>query len=350
MDYDVIVIGPAQPARSRPGAGRRRAARRDRRARAGRGECSYFACIPSKPCCGPARPSRRRATCPARARPCRGRSTSARPSPGATSWSPAGRLRPGGVARRQGHRPGPRQRPPRGPRRRRRRRAAADAEHVVIATGCDPLVPPLPASRGSRACGRTGRRRLSPRSPGACSSSAAARSASSSPRRSGDSGRRSPSWRARRTCSRGNPRRSGRARRGAGGRGGRAAPRPPRVLRRARGRRVRPALRRRRRAARRPDAAGHGQAPPHGRDRAGDGRHRGRAARDRGGRAVRAGENVWAIGDVAGIWPLTYVGKYQGRIAAANILGTPREASSTPCRAWCSPTPRWRRSARRTAR
>ncbi len=28
---------------------------------------------------------------------------------------------------------------------------------------------------------------------------------------------------------------------------------------------------------------------------------------------MRAGENVWAIGDVTGIWPLTYVGKYQGR-------------------------------------
>jgi pyruvate/2-oxoglutarate dehydrogenase complex dihydrolipoamide dehydrogenase (E3) component len=39
------------------------------------------------------------------------------------------------------------------------------------------------------------------------------------------------------------------------------------------------------------------------------------------------GENLWAIGDVAGIWPLTYVGKYQGRIAAANILGEPREAN-----------------------
>jgi pyruvate/2-oxoglutarate dehydrogenase complex dihydrolipoamide dehydrogenase (E3) component len=36
---------------------------------------------------------------------------------------------------------------------------------------------------------------------------------------------------------------------------------------------------------------------------------------------------VWAIGDVTGIWPLTYVGKYQGRIAAANILGRPRQAS-----------------------
>ena len=38
-------------------------------------------------------------------------------------------------------------------------------------------------------------------------------------------------------------------------------------------------------------------------------------------------EDVWAIGDVTGIWPLTYVGKYQGRIAAANILGRAREAN-----------------------
>jgi pyruvate/2-oxoglutarate dehydrogenase complex dihydrolipoamide dehydrogenase (E3) component len=41
---------------------------------------------------------------------------------------------------------------------------------------------------------------------------------------------------------------------------------------------------------------------------------------------LRAGENVWAIGDVTGIWPLTYVGKYQGRIVADNILGGDREA------------------------
>jgi pyruvate/2-oxoglutarate dehydrogenase complex dihydrolipoamide dehydrogenase (E3) component len=40
----------------------------------------------------------------------------------------------------------------------------------------------------------------------------------------------------------------------------------------------------------------------------------------------RAGENIWAIGDVTGIWPLTYVGKYQGRIVADNILGGSREA------------------------
>jgi pyruvate/2-oxoglutarate dehydrogenase complex dihydrolipoamide dehydrogenase (E3) component len=41
---------------------------------------------------------------------------------------------------------------------------------------------------------------------------------------------------------------------------------------------------------------------------------------------MHAGEGLWAIGDVTGIWPLTYVGKYQGRIAAANILGGEREA------------------------
>jgi pyruvate/2-oxoglutarate dehydrogenase complex dihydrolipoamide dehydrogenase (E3) component len=42
---------------------------------------------------------------------------------------------------------------------------------------------------------------------------------------------------------------------------------------------------------------------------------------------MRAGERLWAIGDVAGIWPLTHVGKYQGEVVAANILGEPREAS-----------------------
>ena len=42
---------------------------------------------------------------------------------------------------------------------------------------------------------------------------------------------------------------------------------------------------------------------------------------------MRAGENIWAIGDVTGVWPLTYVGKYQGRIAADNILGGSREAN-----------------------
>ncbi|HSD78948.1 MAG TPA: NAD(P)/FAD-dependent oxidoreductase, partial [Solirubrobacteraceae bacterium] len=55
------------------------------------------------------------------------------------------------------------------------------------------------------------------------------------------------------------------------------------------------------------------------------------AVAGRGGIAVdarmAAADGVWAIGDVTGIWPLTYVGKYQARIAAANILGERREAA-----------------------
>jgi pyruvate/2-oxoglutarate dehydrogenase complex dihydrolipoamide dehydrogenase (E3) component len=42
---------------------------------------------------------------------------------------------------------------------------------------------------------------------------------------------------------------------------------------------------------------------------------------------MAAGERLWAIGDVVGIFPLTHVGKYQGEVAAANILGEPREAN-----------------------
>lgn len=34
---------------------------------------------------------------------------------------------------------------------------------------------------------------------------------------------------------------------------------------------------------------------------------------------------IWAVGDVTGQWNLTHAGKYQGRVAAANILGTPSE-------------------------
>ena len=42
---------------------------------------------------------------------------------------------------------------------------------------------------------------------------------------------------------------------------------------------------------------------------------------------LRVGERLWAIGDVTGIRLLTHVGKYQGEVAAANILGEPREAN-----------------------
>jgi pyruvate/2-oxoglutarate dehydrogenase complex dihydrolipoamide dehydrogenase (E3) component len=42
---------------------------------------------------------------------------------------------------------------------------------------------------------------------------------------------------------------------------------------------------------------------------------------------LRVVERVWAVGDVTGIWQLTHVGKYQGEVVAANILGEPREAN-----------------------
>jgi pyruvate/2-oxoglutarate dehydrogenase complex dihydrolipoamide dehydrogenase (E3) component len=41
---------------------------------------------------------------------------------------------------------------------------------------------------------------------------------------------------------------------------------------------------------------------------------------------LRAADRLWAIGDATGIRLLTHVGKYQGEIVAANILGEPREA------------------------
>jgi pyruvate/2-oxoglutarate dehydrogenase complex dihydrolipoamide dehydrogenase (E3) component len=40
---------------------------------------------------------------------------------------------------------------------------------------------------------------------------------------------------------------------------------------------------------------------------------------------LRAAERLWAIGDVNGRWPLTHVGKYEGEVVAANILGDPRK-------------------------
>jgi pyruvate/2-oxoglutarate dehydrogenase complex dihydrolipoamide dehydrogenase (E3) component len=40
-----------------------------------------------------------------------------------------------------------------------------------------------------------------------------------------------------------------------------------------------------------------------------------------------AGDRLWAVGDITGIWPLTHTGKYQGEVVASNILGEPREAN-----------------------
>jgi pyruvate/2-oxoglutarate dehydrogenase complex dihydrolipoamide dehydrogenase (E3) component len=45
---------------------------------------------------------------------------------------------------------------------------------------------------------------------------------------------------------------------------------------------------------------------------------------------LRAGERLWAIGDVNGIWPLTYVGEYERDVVAANIAGDARPANTKP--------------------
>jgi pyruvate/2-oxoglutarate dehydrogenase complex dihydrolipoamide dehydrogenase (E3) component len=42
---------------------------------------------------------------------------------------------------------------------------------------------------------------------------------------------------------------------------------------------------------------------------------------------LRVAERLWAVGDITGIWQLTHVGKYQGEVVASNILGEPREAN-----------------------
>jgi len=41
---------------------------------------------------------------------------------------------------------------------------------------------------------------------------------------------------------------------------------------------------------------------------------------------LRVADRLWAVGDVTGVRLLTHVGKYQGEVVAANILGEPREA------------------------
>jgi pyruvate/2-oxoglutarate dehydrogenase complex dihydrolipoamide dehydrogenase (E3) component len=42
---------------------------------------------------------------------------------------------------------------------------------------------------------------------------------------------------------------------------------------------------------------------------------------------LQAGDRLWAVGDVTGVRMLTHIGKYQGEVVADNILGKPREAN-----------------------
>ena len=60
---------------------------------------------------------------------------------------------------------------------------------------------------------------------------------------------------------------------------------------------------------------------------------------------LRAGEGLWAIGDVTGVRLLTHVGKYQGEVVAANILGDPVRPTTRPFPASSTRTPKRRRWA-----
>ncbi|MEV6286122.1 NAD(P)/FAD-dependent oxidoreductase [Kribbella sp. NPDC051770] len=54
---------------------------------------------------------------------------------------------------------------------------------------------------------------------------------------------------------------------------------------------------------------------------------------------LACGPGLWAIGDVTGLWQLTHVGEYQGRVVASNILGRPRVADydAVPRVVFCYP-------------
>ena len=289
------------------------------------GECDYWACIPSKTLLRPGEALQAAREAPGAAR---GRDRRLDPrarSNGATSWSPTTTTRP---------------RPPSSRRRastccaaRRGSPARAgwrsdgerySAEHVVIATGSDPVIPPDPRPA------RAGRRVDEPRGHRADRGAAATAGARRRAGRRGDGPGREPHGRVGRARRGHGPRaraRADAARRGArrgAERGGNRA-----LLRRSTPRR--PAATTTSTCSSSPSATSFAATgcwwPPAGVPRVdGLGLDTVGIEPTRQGIAVdarmNAADGVWAIGDVTGIWPLTYVGKYQGRVAAANILGT----------------------------
>ena len=61
---------------------------------------------------------------------------------------------------------------------------------------------------------------------------------------------------------------------------------------------------------------------------------------------LRAGERLWAVGDITGIWQLTHVGEYQGEVVAQTFSAKPAAPTTRPSRGSPTPTPKPRASAR----
>ena len=326
-DYDVIVLGGGSPGEHCAGAladgglrGRRG------RARAGRRRVLLLGVHPVQDAAAPRRGRARRA----RGGGDRGGRRRRRRWPGATSWSPTTPTParsggwPAGIDLLRGHRPARRDRRGRGRRR---------APHRRPRRRGDRLRPGHPARPGPA---RAGRRLDQPRGDRDAGGAAPAADARRRRGRRRDGPGRPPARRRGRRWSSGAPRCSPASRRRWATRSARCCAATasswcsaPRATARApRGRRVRARARRRPRAARRP-AAGRHRPPAAGR-RASAWRRSASSPTRTGCRSttrLRAGERLWAIGDVTGMWQLTHVGKYQGEVVAANILGEPREAN-----------------------
>ncbi len=241
------------------------------------------------------------------------------------------RRRPGALARRQRHRPAARH----GPARRSRRRSRSTACATPPTTSCWRPAP-IRSSRRSRACasstasGPTARRprmKAVPRRLLVLGGGPVGVEMAQAVRRLGGEvvdRRDGPS-----TCSPGSRRRS--ARRSARSCGATASSSCCRRTRQAARRDGEDYVARRSTTGASCAATGC-SSPPAGAprvrgDRPGDRRRRGRTRTgSRSTRTCARRSGLWAIGDVTGIWPLTHVGKYQGEVVAANILGEPREA------------------------
>jgi 2-polyprenyl-6-methoxyphenol hydroxylase-like FAD-dependent oxidoreductase len=63
--------------------------------------------------------------------------------------------------------------------------------------------------------------------------------------------------------------------------------------------------------------------------------------------SLRAADNVWAIGDVTGVWPLTHVGEYEGTSSPPTTSVSRGRPTTRPCRGWSTRIPRPRPWGRR---